>query len=62
MKAHILGKHSKIAPLQLNEVTLLSVGDNDVLVKIHSAGINQLGVRIKIGKLESFKHLKNIKQ
>lgn len=51
MKAFIINKYTKDG-LQLADVLMPKVGDNEVLVEIHSAGINLLDSKIKTGEFK----------
>ena len=52
MKAFLINKYSKKEPLQLANVPVPEVGDNDVLVAIHAAGLNLLDSKIKSGEFK----------
>ncbi|SDG18216.1 NADP-dependent oxidoreductase [Epilithonimonas hungarica] len=52
MKAFTINRYSKEDKLQLVEVPEPIVKENDVLVKIHSASINQLDAKIKSGEFK----------
>jgi len=52
MKAFEIKKYSKVAPLQLIEVPKPKVKDNEVLVEIHAASLNQLDAKIKSGEFK----------
>lgn len=49
MKAFIIERYGKSAVGQVSEVAVPSVGENDVLVKIHAASINPLDLKIREG-------------
>lgn len=49
MKAFLFGKYKKNAPLRLAEVPEPTLGDDEVLVQIHAAGVNVLDVNIRDG-------------
>lgn len=50
MKAFIINRYSKADKLQLVEVAEPVVKENEVLVQVHSAGINPLDVKLKSGE------------
>ena len=50
MKAYIINRYSKEDKLQLTDVSKPVAGENDVLIEIHSASINQLDAKIKSGE------------
>lgn len=52
MRAFVIHKYSKNEPLQLENVPIPEVGDNDVLVEIHAAGLNLLDSKIKTGEFK----------
>lgn len=52
MKAYTINGYSKEDKLQLVEVTKPVVKENEVLVQIHSAGINQLDAKLKSGEFK----------
>ena len=54
MKAFILKKYGKNEALHLNEVAEPAVKENDVLIQIHAAGVNQLDSLIKNGEFKAF--------
>jgi NADPH:quinone reductase-like Zn-dependent oxidoreductase len=54
MKAHILKRYGKNEKLQLSEVAEPVVKENDVLVQIHSAGVNLLDSLIRNGDFKLF--------
>ena len=49
MKAFIINRYSKADKLQFTELPEPVVKENEVLVQIHSAGVNQLDAKIKSG-------------
>lgn len=51
MKAYVINKYTK-GGLQLVDVPLPKVGDNEVLVEIHSASLNLLDSKIKKGEFK----------
>jgi len=54
MKAFILDKYGKGEPLRLGDMPDPAVGDHDVLVQVHAAGVNPLDSKIRDG---AFKQL-----
>src|SRR5690625_7089658 len=60
MKAMIIDKYGKV-PLRLVEVPLPEIGEYEVLIEIHAAGINPLDFRIRseehTSELQSRGHL-----
>ena len=52
MKAYTINGYSKKDKLQLVKVTEPVVKENEVLVQIHSAGINQLDAKLKSGEFK----------
>ena len=52
MKAYTVSRYSKKDALRLVDVTTPVVKDNDVLVEVHAAGVNQLDGMIKKGELK----------
>lgn len=52
MRAYTINKYSKTDPLQLVEIPEPTIGDNDVLVEIHAASLNQLDVKLKSGEFK----------
>lgn len=52
MKAFTINRYSKNDKLQLVEVSEPSVKENEVLVQVHSASINQLDAKIKSGEFK----------
>jgi len=53
MKAFIINRYSKADKLQFTELPEPVVKENEVLVQIHSAGVNQLDAKIKSGDFKS---------
>lgn len=51
MKAFIINKYTK-GPLQLTDVSVPFVGKNEVLIEVHSAGVNVLDSKIKTGEFK----------
>ena len=54
MKAYIVKKYGKKEKLHLTDVSEPIVKENEVLVQIHAAGVNQLDTKIKIGEFKLF--------
>ncbi len=54
MKAYIVKKYSKKDKLQLTDWAEPTVNENDVLVQVHSAGVNLLDSLIRNGEFELF--------
>ena len=52
MKAFIANRYSKKEKLQLAEIVVPVIKENDVLVEIHSAGLNQLDSKIRNGEFK----------
>lgn len=52
MKAFIIKKYSKKEKLQLVELPEPAVKDNEVLVQIHAASINQIDIKLKSGEFK----------
>lgn len=52
MKAYTINRYSKEDILQLNEVAKPIAKDNEVLIEIHAASINQLDAKIKSGEFK----------
>ncbi|RWQ36847.1 MAG: NADP-dependent oxidoreductase [Mesorhizobium sp.] len=52
MKAFIVDRYAKNAPLRLGEVPEPEVGENDVLVQIHAASLNLLDSKIRDGEFK----------
>lgn len=52
MKAYTISKYSKDASLQLLELAMPEVKENDVLVEIHAASVNQLDGKLKSGEFK----------
>jgi NADPH:quinone reductase-like Zn-dependent oxidoreductase len=49
MKAFVISRYGKNLPMQLIDVPKPVIKDNDVLVEVHAAGVNQLDAIIKTG-------------
>jgi NADPH:quinone reductase-like Zn-dependent oxidoreductase len=52
MKAYIINRYSKEDKLQLTEVPQPIAAENEVLIQIHSASINQLDAKLKSGEFK----------
>jgi alcohol dehydrogenase len=52
MKAYIINRYSKEDKLQLTEVPQPVAKENELLIQIHSAGINQLDAKLKSGEFK----------
>ena len=52
MKAFIVDRYAKNAPLRLGEIPEPEVRENDVLVQIHAASINLLDSKIRDGEFK----------
>jgi NADPH:quinone reductase-like Zn-dependent oxidoreductase len=52
MKAYLVSKYKR--PMQLGEVAEPAIGDHDVLVDIHAAGVNMLDAKIRDGEFKLF--------
>ena len=52
MKAFVVDKYNKKGILRLAEMPEPELGDNDVLVEIHAAGVNLLDAKIKTGEFK----------
>ncbi|MDN3587531.1 NADP-dependent oxidoreductase [Pedobacter aquatilis] len=52
MKAYSISKYSKTDKLQLVNIPEPTVGENEVLIQIHSASINQLDAKLKSGEFK----------
>mgnify|MGYP000875782179 FL=1 len=52
MKAYTINRYSKEDKMQLVEVSEPVVNENDVLVQVHSASINQLDAKLKSGEFK----------
>lgn len=52
MKAYTINRYSKKDNLQLVAVPEPAVKENDVLIEVHSAGINQLDAKLKSGEFK----------
>lgn len=54
MKAFIVDKYKKHGALRLGEMPEPTMGDDDVLVEIHAAGINPLDIKVRDGEFRAF--------
>ena len=52
MKAYTINRYSKDDKLQLTEVPMPVAKENEVLIQIHSASINQLDAKLKSGEFK----------
>ncbi|UXN69437.1 NADP-dependent oxidoreductase [Devosia neptuniae] len=52
MKAFIIDRYAKKAPLRLGDVPEPQVGPNDVLVQVHAASLNQLDSMLRDGEFK----------
>lgn len=52
MKAFVVDKYSKKGVLRPAEMPVPEVGDNDVLVEIHAAGVNLVDSKVKTGEFK----------
>ncbi|WWL67672.1 NADP-dependent oxidoreductase [Burkholderia pseudomallei] len=52
MKAFIIDRYSKKAPMRLGEMPRPELRDDDVLIEIHAAGLNLLDSKIKSGEFK----------
>ena len=52
MKAFVVDRYGKKSRLRLSELPTPEVGDDDVLVQIHAAGVNLLDSKIKSGEFK----------
>jgi NADPH:quinone reductase-like Zn-dependent oxidoreductase len=52
MKAFIIDRYSKKDPMRLGEKPDPEVRDDDVLIEVHAAGLNQLDSKIKAGEFK----------
>ena len=52
MKAFITDRYSKQDPMRLGEMPEPGLGDDDVLIEVHAAGLNQLDSKIKSGEFK----------
>ena len=52
MKAFVVDKYNKKGILRLAEMPEPELGDNDVLVEVHAAGVNLLDSKIRTGEFK----------
>ena len=52
MKAYTINRYSKVDKLQLTDVSQPVAKENEVLIQIHSASINQLDAKLKSGEFK----------
>jgi NADPH:quinone reductase-like Zn-dependent oxidoreductase len=52
MKAYLVSKYK--SPMQVGEVAEPAIGDRDVLVDVHAAGVNMLDAKIRDGEFKLF--------
>ena len=52
MKAFVTDRYSKQDPMRLGEMPEPELGDDDVLIEVHAAGLNQLDSKIKSGEFK----------
>lgn len=52
MQAYVVDKYKKKAPLRLADVPEPTLGDDEVLVRIHAAGVNLLDAKIRNGEFK----------
>ena len=52
MKAFVLDRYRKKSQLTSADVAMPPVGDHDVLVEIHAAGVNLLDAKIRDGEFK----------
>lgn len=52
MKAFILDRYNKKAPLRAGDVAEPEVGEDDVLLEVHAAGVNLLDAKIRNGEFK----------
>ena len=52
MKAFVLDRYRKNGQLTLGDVATPTVGDHDVLVEVHAAGVNLLDAKIRDGEFK----------
>ena len=54
MKAFIIDRYSRKAPMRLGDMPEPEVRDDDVLIEVHAAGVNLLDSKIKAGEFKLF--------
>ncbi|MEJ8834816.1 NADP-dependent oxidoreductase [Ramlibacter sp. AN1133] len=52
MKAHVLHRYGKKRALQLADMPIPELRDDEVLVQVHAAGVNQLDARLRDGEFK----------
>ena len=52
MKAFVVDKYKKLAPLRLADLPVPQMGDRDVLVRVHAASVNLLDSKIRDGEFK----------
>ncbi len=52
MKAFLIDRYSKKDPMRLGETPVPELGDDDVLIEVHAAGLNLLDSKIKSGEFK----------
>jgi NADPH:quinone reductase-like Zn-dependent oxidoreductase len=52
MKAFVVDKYKKLAPLRLTDVPEPQLGDDDVLVRVHAAGVNLIDSKVRDGEFK----------
>ena len=52
MKAFVVDKYKKLAPLRLADVPEPQMGNEDVLVRIHAAGVNLIDSKVRDGEFK----------
>ena len=53
MKAFVVDKYKKLEPVRLADVLEPMVGDHDVLVKVHAAGLNVIDSKLRDGEFKA---------
>src|SRR5689334_18072149 len=54
MKAFVIDRYGKKVSGRVAEMPAPEVGENDVLIQVHAAGVNQLDSKIKSGEFKLF--------
>ena len=54
MKAFVVDRYNKKGILRLAEMPAPNVGDSDVLVEVHAAGVNLLDSKLRTGEFKLF--------
>lgn len=52
MKAFIMDRYGKTEPMRLGDMPKPLLGDDDVLIEVHAAGVNLLDLKIKSGEFK----------